>query len=479
MFVGKKNEKPFDDISAQWEDLGSKEPEEIIENNGQPWYYRAGSVPNTPLPPGWEWKKTISNSKNKVYYINHIRKATYWDDPRPLPYQWEMKTDTNTNKTYFLDHNTRTSTWDDPRPFPPQPLMPVSINITRGASKVSVEPPSALSVPSTASLPSSPRLETGLDSNRAVWVEQLTAMGFPLSLSSRACHHSKLKSVEMVVDWLTKNSDEGALVFPEDEQNPLDMIRALLTQDMLKGIRLTQEQCNLVYLPSHVAETRYECQVCFADDLEINQIVVLSQCKHYLCAECMSKHIIVLCNSKRCASLPCPLPQCPSLIQHDEVHKVLPEVEFTRYQQFLLDDALSKETQCRWCPNPSCGTAMIGDPSIPLMRCPNPSCNFSFCFNCKEKWHDDMSCKQYQEWKKDNKSGDARFVEWAAINTRPCAKCQVAIQKNGGCNHMVCLNCRFEFCWLCMKSVLGDDGKYQAGHWALDEKSPCFEKMHS
>ena len=37
----------------------------------------------------------------------------------------------------------------------------------------------------------------------------------------------------------------------------------------------------------------------------------------------------------------------------------------------------------------------------------------------------------------------------------PCPKCGVLIQKNGGCKHMVCGKCHFEFCWLCLGAYPG------------------------
>ena len=37
------------------------------------------------------------------------------------------------------------------------------------------------------------------------------------------------------------------------------------------------------------------------------------------------------------------------------------------------------------------------------------------------------------------------------VLTKSCPRCEVAIYKNGGCYHMTCGNCRFEFCWFCLK----------------------------
>lgn len=35
-------------------------------------------------------------------------------------------------------------------------------------------------------------------------------------------------------------------------------------------------------------------------------------------------------------------------------------------------------------------------------------------------------------------------------NTKDCPKCHIYIEKNGGCNHMQCTSCKFDFCWMCL-----------------------------
>jgi hypothetical protein len=39
-------------------------------------------------------------------------------------------------------------------------------------------------------------------------------------------------------------------------------------------------------------------------------------------------------------------------------------------------------------------------------------------------------------------------------NTKPCPRCHTAIERNGGCNHMICRLCGQHFCYVC-----GDDWK--------------------
>ena len=43
-------------------------------------------------------------------------------------------------------------------------------------------------------------------------------------------------------------------------------------------------------------------------------------------------------------------------------------------------------------------------------------------------------------------------------NTKACPRCSAHIEKNGGCNHITCHKCSFEWCWLCEK-------KYTPGHY--------------
>jgi ariadne-1 len=80
------------------------------------------------------------------------------------------------------------------------------------------------------------------------------------------------------------------------------------------------------------------------------------------------------------------------------------------------------------------------------VKCKN---GHAFCFSCSEESHLPCGCKQVKEWKK-KCSDDSETTNFILSNTKECPKCQRNIEKNGGCNHMVCSQCKHEFCWICL-----------------------------
>lgn len=85
---------------------------------------------------------------------------------------------------------------------------------------------------------------------------------------------------------------------------------------------------------------------------------------------------------------------------------------------------------------------------IPSVECDH---NHVFCYNCMTDDHTPCPCEIAKEWMKLCKD-ETETKHWIAANTKDCPKCGSIIEKNGGCNQMVCAKCKYEFCWICMKS---------------------------
>lgn len=79
------------------------------------------------------------------------------------------------------------------------------------------------------------------------------------------------------------------------------------------------------------------------------------------------------------------------------------------------------------------------------VRC---SCGCWFCFECMTLAHDPVPCSLLADWEKVRKE-DMEVKSWILQNTKPCPRCFVNIEKRGGCMHMTCIKCKYEFCWIC------------------------------
>lgn len=75
-------------------------------------------------------------------------------------------------------------------------------------------------------------------------------------------------------------------------------------------------------------------------------------------------------------------------------------------------------------------------------------CGHLWCFLCHAPWHQQITCKQFQE-------GDRLLRNWAKqinqgqVNAQKCPTCKTFIQRSSGCDHMHCRNCQTDFCYQC------------------------------
>lgn len=126
----------------------------------------------------------------------------------------------------------------------------------------------------------------------------------------------------------------------------------------------------------------------------------------------------------------------------------------------------------KWCPAPDCpGVIRVlpFDSSCPVSTVPEfvehnyvpiVECSFdhAFCFHCNFENHNPTVCSVAQMWIQKCKD-DSETVKWLSANTKECPRCGCPIEKNGGCNHMSCTKCRYDFCWICL-GVWANHGFY-------------------
>ncbi len=109
--------------------------------------------------------------------------------------------------------------------------------------------------------------------------------------------------------------------------------------------------------------------------------------------------------------------------------------------------AANKETVHN-CPTPDCSMVYIVTEEIKCFLCIH--CGVLTCTKCHRPFHSGLTCTQDES----AAVADKGLVEWLkedTTNRKRCPKCSAAIEKNGGCAHVTCLDCGSHICWHCLK----------------------------
>ena len=146
-----------------------------------------------------------------------------------------------------------------------------------------------------------------------------------------------------------------------------------------------------------------------------------------------------------CVYATCPAAGCGERITEDEVTAVAPSqsVAFTNYQ---LRSFVDLNKTLRWCPGTDCTMAATSLTGTGSTLC---TCGTSFCVGCGEEPHAPVLCKPLSLWL-EKCQNESETANWILANTKKCPKCYTRTEKNQGCNHMNCQQCKYEYCWICL-----------------------------
>jgi hypothetical protein len=187
-----------------------------------------------------------------------------------------------------------------------------------------------------------------------------------------------------------------------------------------------------------------ECGVCFME--YGGDEVVHAFCGHYFCMECYRGYIEAS-SANEMTGLKCMEPKCGRVLPDAVFRKVLDDERYGRYKALCLQDFCDKNPDARFCIRAGCGKVLYSKSPRGVNVVGYCSCGQDICMGCSgEGDHRPVSCAMWRTYKQimANES-----LNWLVENTRVCPSCKSTIFRDGGCNHMTCTRCRFEFCWLC------------------------------
>lgn len=196
----------------------------------------------------------------------------------------------------------------------------------------------------------------------------------------------------------------------------------------------------------------FMCDICCEDDEDLESFAM--KCGHRYCVGCYRQYLKQkIIEEGEAARIQCPSDGCGRILDSKSLDILVTPELVDRYHQLLHRTYVEDKDIFKWCPAPDCPNAVECwvkkvelDRIVPTVEC---TCGNRFCFGCPNNDHQPAPCELVKRWLK-KCADDSETANWISANTKECPKCQSTIEKNGGCNHMTCRKCKYEFCWMCM-----------------------------
>ena len=214
-----------------------------------------------------------------------------------------------------------------------------------------------------------------------------------------------------------------------------------------KSIRSVSESSS--YYDRSDGNINNKCLICEEKLTEQEKEDNLIQCFHIFCNNCYYNFLKVKIDSNYIEGIKCLYAGCDTRLYENFIEKKLlidiPLLE--KYKKLNRKRQLMLNPNIQLCPFPDCESYAEKKGEKKYVSCKK---GHEFCFNCLKAWHGNKEC---------DTSVDKSFEKWRdSDKVKRCPKCKYFIEKNEGCNHITCYNCKYQFCWLCL-------GEYTSGHF--------------
>jgi ariadne-1 len=204
-------------------------------------------------------------------------------------------------------------------------------------------------------------------------------------------------------------------------------------------------------------DSDFLCPICFDDSVHESRAL---GCGHRFCTGCWTEYTTAKIRAEGEHAVRCMAEGCAVVAPDAFVQGALAgdAPTWARFRELLVRDFVGSKRALKFCPYPGCSHTVAcaaGAPRASLAtQVPTVTCGADarhvFCFGCDVAGdHRPVVCAAARLWLK-KCADDSETANWIKTNTKECSKCDSTIEKNGGCNHMTCKKCKWEFCWVCM-----------------------------
>ncbi|KAK4444404.1 hypothetical protein QBC34DRAFT_360110 [Podospora aff. communis PSN243] len=165
-----------------------------------------------------------------------------------------------------------------------------------------------------------------------------------------------------------------------------------------KGAIVTTARSHTLAVPP---STFMDCAVCAESKATFMfpSAAITKDCLHQpsTCLECITTSIRTDFKSKMWSDIKCT--ECSSLLAYGDVERFADPRTFEAYSSLSLRASLSNSPNFIWCVH-GCGDGQVHEDGAdqPMVTC--KSCDQRACFRHKVKWHEDMTCDEYDAFLK-------------------------------------------------------------------------------
>jgi len=193
------------------------------------------------------------------------------------------------------------------------------------------------------------------------------------------------------------------------------------------------------------------CLICFQDDFSAEDMISMP-CNHEFCRGCWRGFVeVMIGDGPTCVRKDCPAHGCSEVVTEEEVEQAAPEL-LSKYESFQVKSFVELSKESRWCTGPGCDRIAVCKQSTVTAGAIVAVCDMcttAFCIKCGEEPHAPITCRDLEKWNIKCRN-ESETANWILANTKSCPFCNSRIEKNQGCNHMTCQQCRKDFCWICL-----------------------------
>ena len=182
------------------------------------------------------------------------------------------------------------------------------------------------------------------------------------------------------------------------------------------------------------------CEIC-CERKETFDMFRNKDCIHYICTDCINKHIQVKVESNSSMIL-CPGLNCIVALAPKSCKEFLPKRVIDRWEKMVIETMIL-DTEKFYCPFKDCSAMLLNDSAENMrmmLESECPHCRRLFCVQCRVPWHSGMECQEFQRLNADERGREDIQLKKLAEEKKwmRCPQCKFYVEKTEGCVHMRC-----------------------------------------